>query len=134
MKVFAIIGAVVVILLLIAIPIILVSVLDPVWLAKASDLAIVITSVFACGLLIVTTALVAVIAVLVAVITRLLDTKVSPLIDTKISPLVDKINETADTARGTVAYVGEGAVSPLIKMAAILAGVRSAIRALFRGR
>jgi hypothetical protein len=134
MKVFAIIGAIVVILLLIAIPILLLIFVPADGMAHAANLARVVTSFFACGLLIVTTALVAVIAVLVAVITRLLDTKVSPLIDTKIAPLVDKINETADTARGTVAYVGEGAVSPLIKMAAILAGVRSAIRALFRGR
>ncbi len=96
------------------------------WLQRMSYLAIVVTSFFACGLLIISTGIVVAVLALISVITT--------LIDKKVGPLVDKVNETADSAKGTVAYVGEGVVSPLIKIASILAGIQAAIRALFRGR
>lgn len=124
-KILAIIGGVVVVLLLILVPILVLIFVPTEALQKASYLAIIVTSVFACGLLLVTIALVAVIAVLVSVITR--------ITDQKVGPLLDKVNETADSAKGTIAYVGEGVVSPLVKLAAILAGIRAAIRALFQG-
>ncbi len=124
-KTLAIIGAVVVGLLIIAIPILIFWLVPQDALRTASYLAIIVTSFFACGLLVVTIGLVAAILVLIRVITT--------ITDTKVGPLLDRVSETADSARGTVAYVGEGVVSPLIKIAAILAGIRGAIRSLFRG-
>jgi predicted PurR-regulated permease PerM len=103
------------------------------FLQKASFLATVTVSFFACGLLIVTTGLVVAVLALVSVVTTLIDKKVNPLID-RVYPLLDKVNETADTAKGTVTYVGEGVVSPLIKVSSILAAVRGGISALLRSR
>ena len=118
----AIVGALVVVILIIVAILIWVDI-DV--LRKMSYLAIIVTSFFACGLLIVATGVVAAILALLSVVTT--------LVDKKVNPLMDKVNETADSAKGTIAYVGEGVVSPLIKIASILAGIRAAIRALFRG-
>jgi hypothetical protein len=103
------------------------------FLRKAADLATVTVSFFACGLLIVTTGLVVGILALVGIINNLVDNKVGPLMD-KVTPMLDKANEAVDTARGTVTYVGEGVVSPLVKVSSILAAVRGGISALLRSR
>jgi hypothetical protein len=124
-KGLAIIGGIVVAIVLILVPIAIFIWVPEQALRTASYEATVVMSFFACGLLITTIALVAAILVLVSVITK--------LTDTKVSPLLDKAMETADSAKATVAYVGEGVVSPLVKIAAILAGIRGAIKALFRG-
>ena len=124
-KGLAIIGGIVVGLVLILVPIAIFIWVPEQALRTASYEATVVMSFFACGLLVVSIALVAAILVLVSVITK--------LTDTKVSPLLDKAMETADSAKATVAYVGEGVVSPLVKIAAILAGIRGAIKALFRG-
>ncbi len=124
-KPFTIIGAIVVAILLIFVPIAIFIWVPEQALRTASYESTVVLSFFACGLLLVSIALVAAILVLVSVITK--------LTDTKVSPLIDKISETADSAKATVAYVGEGVVSPLVKIAAILAGIRGAVKALFRG-
>lgn len=124
-KGLAIIGGIVVALIVIAVPILIFWLVPEQALRTASYEATVVMSFFACGLLVTTIALVAAILVLVSVITK--------LTDTKVSPLLDKAMETADSAKATVAYVGEGVVSPLVKIAAILAGIRGAIKALFRG-
>ncbi|MBN9387781.1 MAG: hypothetical protein J0I20_07025 [Chloroflexi bacterium] len=124
-KGLAIIGGIVVALVIILVPIAIFIWVPEQALRVASYEATVVMSFFACGLLVVTIALVAAILVLVSVITK--------LTDTKVGPLIDKVSETADSAKATVAYVGEGVVSPLVKIAAILAGIRGAIKALFRG-
>ena len=124
-KGLAIIGGVVVAIIVILVPIAIFIWVPEQALRTASYEATVVLSFFACGLLVVSIALVAAILVLVSVITR--------LTDTKVSPLIDKVNEATDSAKATVAYVGEGVVSPLVKIAAILAGIRGAIKALFRG-
>lgn len=95
------------------------------WLLHLSQLSVVFVSAFLCLLVAVMVALTAVLAGLFFVIQSLLK---------KVDPLLDKVNETADTAKGTVAYVGEGVVSPLVKVAMILAAIRGAIGALFKGR
>lgn len=125
MKLGLIIAGIVVVIL-IAAPIVIFAVASPQDLQKAANLATIVTSVFACGLLISITALVAAVVVLISVIAN--------LTSTKVGPLIDKVNETADTARGTAAYIGEGVVSPLVKVAGILAAVRAAVAALFRAR
>src|SRR5215212_586474 len=77
-KTLAIIGAVVVALLIIAVPILIFIFVPQDALRTASYLAIIVTSFFACGLLVVTIALVAAILVLIRVITNITDTKVGP--------------------------------------------------------
>lgn len=100
---------------------------------KAANLATVTVAFFACGLLISTTALVVVVTALIGVVSNLIDKKVNPLVD-RVTPLLDKVNETADAAKGTVTYVGEGVVSPLIKVSSILAAVRGGVSALLKNR
>jgi hypothetical protein len=121
-----IIGAVVFILLLIAAVIAILIWVDPQlpFLQKSAYLSISLISVFACGMLIALTAIFAAIAALVAVLRK--------LTQEKVAPLIDKVNETTDTVRGAVTYVGEGVVSPLVKFAAILAAFRGAIAGLFK--
>jgi hypothetical protein len=124
-KTLAIIGGIVVALIVILVPIAIFIWVPEQALRTASYEATVVMSFFACGLLVVSIALVAAILVLVSVITS--------LTDKKVGPLVDRLTETADSAKATVAYVGEGVVSPLVKISAILAGIRGAVKALFRG-
>ncbi len=120
-----IVGGIVVVLLLVLGPIAIFIWVPLQALQTLAYMSIGVMSFFACGLLIATIALVVAIFFLIRVLTS--------LTSTKVGPLIDKINETADSAKGTVAYVGEGVVSPLVKIAAILAGIRAAIGALFRG-
>lgn len=101
------------------------------FLQKASYLATVSVSFFACGLLIVTTGLVVGVLGLVTIINKTLETKINPLLD-QVQPLLSKANETVDTAKGTVAYVGEGVVSPLIQVSTAVAAVRGGVKALLR--
>ena len=124
-RILMIIGAVVVILLLIAIPTAIFIWVPAEAVQKLFYMSGMLTGVFACGLVIATLALVVAVLLLVRVLTG--------LTDSKVGPLLDKINETADSAKGTIAYVGEGVASPLVKLAAILAGIRAAIVTLFRG-
>jgi hypothetical protein len=122
-----IIGAIVFIVLLIVGVIAILIFVDPQlpFLQKTAYLSASLISVIACGMLIALTAIFAAIAALIAVLRK--------LSQEKVAPLIDKVNETTDTVRGTVTYVGEGVVSPLIKFAAILAALRGAITGLFKG-
>lgn len=123
-----IIGAVVGIVVLIAAVVAILIWVDPglPFLQKSAYLSTALLSVFACGMLIALTAIFAAVAALVAVLRK--------LTQEKVAPLIDKVNETTDTVRGTVSYVGEGVVSPLVKFAAILAALRGGIAALFTAR
>ncbi len=120
-----IVGGIVVAAVLIFIPIAFVLFIPQDALRSMSYVAIIFTSIFACALVISVTALVVAVVFLVRVLTS--------LTDSKVAPLLDKINETADSAKGTISYVGEGVVSPLVKVSAILAGIRAGIVALLRG-
>ncbi len=125
MKLIAIIGGIVIAVLIAAVVAILIFVdTNQPFLQKTANLSVTLIAVLACGLLIAVTALVALLAALVGILNNL--TK------TKVGPLIDKISEATDTARGTVAYVGEGVVSPMVRLASILAGLRGAIGVLFR--
>jgi predicted PurR-regulated permease PerM len=128
-----IVGVVVALIVAIAITVALLIFPTDQFMQKAANLATVVVAFFACGLVIATTALVVVITALLGVVTNLVDKKVNPLMD-RVTPLLDKVNETADTAKGTVTYVGEGVVSPLIKISSILAAVRGGVSALLRSR
>jgi hypothetical protein len=119
-----IIGAVAFIVLLIVAFVLILIFVDVTALQKTAYLSVSLLSVFACGMLIALTAIFAAVAALVAVLRK--------LSAEKVAPLIDKVNETTDTVRGTVTYVGEGMVSPLIKFAAVLAALRGAIAGVFR--
>ncbi len=120
-----IVGAIALALIVLIIPLVVFIWVPNDAVQKLSQMAIIVTSVFACGLLLVTIGLIAAILALVVVIRN--------LTENKVGPLIDRVTETADSAKGTVAYVGEGVVSPLVKVASILAGIRAAIRTLCRG-
>ena len=92
-------------------------------IAKFRDISLIFVTPLLCLLLIANVALFAGIAALVIVLRNVLG---------KAEPLMDKVGETVDTVRGTAAYAGEAAVSPAVKVASILAGVRGATVALFR--
>jgi membrane protein implicated in regulation of membrane protease activity len=124
-KFLIIVGGIVVALVLIAVPVVFFIWVPPDAVQKLFYMSGILTGFFACGLVITTLALVVAILLLIRVLTN--------LTDSKVGPLLDKINETADSAKGTIAYVGEGVTSPLVKLAAIFAGLRAAIMALFRG-
>jgi hypothetical protein len=121
-----VIGAVVAVILLIVAVVAILIWVDNGFLQKTANLSVTLISVLACGLLIALTALVAVIAALVNVLKN--------LTENKVAHLIDKVNETADTARGTAMYVGEGVVSPMVRVSAMLAGLRGAISGLFTKR
>jgi predicted PurR-regulated permease PerM len=125
MKKVAIFGGIAVVVLIAALVAVLIWV-DTDFLRKLSYVSLSMMSVFACGLLIAVTALVAIIAALIQVLNN--------LTREKVSPLIDKVNEAADTARGTAVYVGEGIVSPMVRLASLLAAVRGAVSALFTKR
>jgi cell division protein FtsW (lipid II flippase) len=125
-----VVGALVV---LIAITVALMIFTTDLGMQKAANLATITVAFFACGLLLVTTGLVIAVLALFVVINNLVEKKLNPLID-RLPPLLDKANETADTAKGTVTYIGEGVVSPLIKVSSILAAVRGGVSALLQNR
>ncbi|ACZ41950.1 hypothetical protein Tter_1034 [Thermobaculum terrenum ATCC BAA-798] len=54
------------------------------------------------------------------------------LIREKIGPILDKANSSAETVRGTTAFVGERITAPLIKVSAAAAGARAAVQAFMR--
>lgn len=50
----------------------------------------------------------------------------------RIIPMLEKLTATAETVRGTTAFVSEELVSPLIKVAGAAAGARGMVEALLR--
>lgn len=56
--------------------------------------------------------------------------KTSSLLDDSVKPLLGSAKETADGARGTVAYVSEAAVTPIVRTYGVVAGVRRAASVL----
>ncbi|MCL5958104.1 MAG: hypothetical protein M1358_02105 [Chloroflexi bacterium] len=50
----------------------------------------------------------------------------------RIIPMLEKLTATAETVRGTTAFVSEELVSPLIKVAGAAAGARGMVQALLK--
>lgn len=61
---------------------------------------------------------------------RALLKKTSALLDDSVKPLLGTAKETADNAKGTVAYVSEAAVTPIVRAYGVVAGVRRAASVL----
>jgi hypothetical protein len=53
------------------------------------------------------------------------------LLRDEIQPILESINQTTSTVRGTTTFVSDTVVSPVIKVAGYVSGVRQASRALF---
>jgi len=92
------------------------------WVSTFRDWVIIIMGVavaafFAIGL---------VMMLVLGLLTRTLLKKTSGLIDDNVKPLLDSAKQTADSARGTVSYVGEAAAGPIVRTYGVVAGVRRA--------
>jgi hypothetical protein len=119
MKVLFMILAGVLVLGVLALPIILYFFL-PAELPPVRDMAIIYASLFMCVgalLFIVMTALLAMIAF---------------AIRDHIVPALDKVNDTAQTVKGTATFVSESVVAPIIKVAGAAAGARAMVQTLMR--
>jgi hypothetical protein len=55
------------------------------------------------------------------------------LLRDEIQPILESINQTTSTVRGTTTFVSDTVVSPVIKVAGYVSGVRQASRVLFGG-
>jgi hypothetical protein len=71
-----------------------------------------------------------VITILLGLLARGLLKKTTSLIDDNVKPLLDSARHTADNARGTAAYMGEAAVTPVVRAYGVVAGVRRAASVL----
>ena len=52
------------------------------------------------------------------------------LLRDEIRPILDSANQTANTVRGTTAFVSDAVMTPIIKVASIASGVRQTIKVL----
>jgi hypothetical protein len=92
------------------------------WLQAFRDAAIIYSSFFMCVgaiLFIVTTILLAFIAITVR---------------DKIVPALEKVDDTAQTVKGTATFVSESVVAPIIKTAGAAAGAKAMVQSLLRGK
>ena len=92
------------------------------WIETTRDVVIIIMGIavaafFAVGL---------VMMLVLGLLSRTLLKKTSGLIDENVKPLLDSAKQTADSARGTVTYVGESAAAPIVRTYGVVAGVRRA--------
>jgi hypothetical protein len=92
------------------------------WVTSVRDWVIIImgaavAAFFAIGLIMM---------LVLGLLTRTLLKKTSGLIDENLKPLLDSAKQTADSARGTVVYVGESAAAPIVRTYGVVAGVRRA--------
>jgi len=71
-----------------------------------------------------------VLTIVLGLLTRALLQKMSALLDDSVKPLLGSAKETADNAKGTVAYVSEAAVTPVVRAYGVVAGVRRAASVL----
>lgn len=121
---------------------IVVAALFPDFRVAARDIAIVILAVFQMIAAILTIALLLAILYAVRMIRRLARDTLAPKIDmlgAKVDLLLDNTRSITDNVRDTTAtvstttvYIAEQAVSPVIRVAGLIAGVRAAARFLAR--
>ena len=116
--------------------------LYPEWAANTRDIAVVILAVFQLIGAILTIALLLALLYTVWTIRRLARDTVIPKIDTltgKVDEVIEttraitgNVKDTTATASATTVYVAEQVVSPIIRVAGLMAGVRAAARFLAR--
>ena len=130
MKKWLIIGGIVLLLLAIVIPWLL---LANGWADEARDLAIILLALFHLVTVTLMIILIGVVVILVNEIRNLakntLTPKVSEVLD-NVKGITDNAKVTSTTAKQTASYVAEDVVSPVIKAAGLLAGVKAAAKSL----
>jgi hypothetical protein len=52
----------------------------------------------------------------------------------KIVPALEKVDDTAQTVKGTATFVSESVVAPIIKTAGAAAGAKAMVQSLLRGK
>jgi hypothetical protein len=92
------------------------------WIETTRDVVIIIMGIavaafFAIGL---------VLMLVLGLLTRSLLQKTTGMIDENLKPMLDSAKQTADSARGTVSYIGESAAAPIVRTYGVVAGVRRA--------
>lgn len=112
----------------------------PAWAATTRDIAIVILSVLQILSVVLMIALLLALLYVVMYIRRLVDETITPQFKTltaKVDGLLEttraitgNVQETTTTVSTTTAYVAERVVSPVIRVAGLMAGVRAAARFL----
>ncbi len=90
-------------------------------LAAARDISIIILAVSSIAVLIL-------LCVLIVQIVRLIR-----MLREEILPILEATQETLGTVRGTATFMGDHIVRPVVKASSYASGVRSALRALFKG-
>jgi hypothetical protein len=92
------------------------------WIETARDISIIFMGVV--------TATFFTIAIIVMIVLGLLSRSILKkgvgIIDEDVKPLFDSAKQTAETTRGTVTYVSESAVAPIVRTYGVVAGVRRA--------
>ena len=71
-----------------------------------------------------------IITIVLGLLLRSLLKKASSLIDDGVKPLLGSAKQTADNMRGTASYIGEAAVTPVVRTYGVVAGVRRAASVL----
>ncbi|HEY1014891.1 MAG TPA: hypothetical protein VGE07_19425 [Herpetosiphonaceae bacterium] len=132
MKKWLIIGAIVLLLVAIGVPWLL---LANGWEDNARDIAIILLVLFH---LVSVTLMIVLLGSIVVMVNELrhvaretISPKVSDVLE-NVKGIADNAKETTTTAKQTASYVAEGVVSPLIKTASLLAGVKAGAKALAR--
>ncbi len=97
-------------------------------LQELRDLVIVIAGSLSIVLLFV----LLVATVVVAVAARMLIGTANGVLKTEVTPLIQSARQTVDNVRGTATFVSEAAVSPIIRIASIIAGIRRFLAVLAR--
>ena len=100
--------------------------IETLWIETARDISIIFMGVV--------TATFFTVAIIVMIVLGLLSRSILKkgvgLIDEDVKPIFDSAKQTAETARGTVTYVSESAVTPIMRTYGVVAGVRRAARVI----
>jgi hypothetical protein len=95
-------------------------------LQELRDLIIVIFGIMGIFVLLVTL----IVVLVVGLAARGLIGVVRGVVSTQLSPALDSARQTADDIRGTTAFITDTAVSPIIRVYALVSGVRRGIASL----
>jgi hypothetical protein len=92
------------------------------WVSAFRDWVIIIMGIavaafFAVGLIMM---------IVLGFLARTLLKKTTGMIDENVKPMLDSAKQTADSARGTVTFIGESAAAPIVRTYGVVAGVRRA--------
>jgi hypothetical protein len=102
------------------------SQLSPLFVATFRDWVIIFMGIAVAAFFFVALIITVVLGLLMRAVLR----KLSALMDDSVRPLLGSAKETADSVKGTASYVGDAAVTPIIRTYGVVAGVRRAAAVL----